>query len=137
MPVPGVLDWVHAGGVPETFTTAHDALFTQARLRAGERLLVTARRAASARPACSSAGPPGRASPPRSATTTHARAVAELGAEQVLDPEGFEEHGPFDVVLELVGAPNIAGEPQGAGDDGRVVVIGVGGGVKAEVDLRR
>ena len=49
MPVPDVLDWDAAGGVPETFTTAHDALFTQARLRAGERLLVTARRAASGR----------------------------------------------------------------------------------------
>ena len=29
-----------AGGMPEVFTTAHDALFTQAGLRAGERLLV-------------------------------------------------------------------------------------------------
>ncbi len=40
MPVPGVLDWPEAGGLPETFTTAHDALFTQAGLRPGERLLV-------------------------------------------------------------------------------------------------
>src|SRR5262249_19230417 len=40
MPVPDALDWVAAGGVPEVYTTAHDALFTQAGLRAGERLLV-------------------------------------------------------------------------------------------------
>ena len=40
MPVPDGLDWPQAGGVPEVFTTAHDALFTQAGLRAGERLLV-------------------------------------------------------------------------------------------------
>src|ERR1700748_426250 len=40
MPVPDNLDWPEAGGVPETFTTAHDGLFTQAGLRAGERLLV-------------------------------------------------------------------------------------------------
>src|SRR5437763_12002665 len=40
MPVPDGLDWPEAGGVPEVFTTAHDALFTQAGLRAGERLLV-------------------------------------------------------------------------------------------------
>ena len=40
MPVPDVLDWPAAGGVPEVFTTAHDALFTQAQLRPGERLLV-------------------------------------------------------------------------------------------------
>src|SRR3954470_3513083 len=40
MPVPDGLDWVAAGGLPEVFTTAHDALFTQAGLAAGERLLV-------------------------------------------------------------------------------------------------
>src|SRR3982751_3948358 len=40
MPVPDALDWPAAGGFPEVFTTAHDALFTQAGLRAGERLLV-------------------------------------------------------------------------------------------------
>src|SRR3954451_15066663 len=40
MPVPEELDWTAAGGVPEVFTTAHDALFTQAGLMVGERLLV-------------------------------------------------------------------------------------------------
>ena len=40
MPVPDELDWTAAGGVPEAFTTAHDALFTQAELAVGERLLV-------------------------------------------------------------------------------------------------
>src|SRR3954467_3347857 len=40
MPVPGNLDWPEAGGVPEVFTTAHDAVFTQSGLGAGERLLV-------------------------------------------------------------------------------------------------
>src|SRR4051794_19243080 len=40
MPVPDSLDWPEAGGVPEVFTTAHDALFTQAGLKPGERLLV-------------------------------------------------------------------------------------------------
>ncbi|MGA7703391.1 MAG: alcohol dehydrogenase catalytic domain-containing protein, partial [Solirubrobacteraceae bacterium] len=40
MPVPAALDWPAAGGLPETFTTAHDAIFTQAGLRPGEHLLV-------------------------------------------------------------------------------------------------
>src|SRR3954447_25863605 len=40
MPVPEALDWPAAGGFPEVFTTAHDAVFTQAGLQAGERLLV-------------------------------------------------------------------------------------------------
>ena len=40
MPVPDGLDWPAAGGLPEVFTTAHDAVFTQGALRTGERLLV-------------------------------------------------------------------------------------------------
>src|SRR2546423_2588245 len=40
MPVPEGLDWPQAGGLPEVFVTAHDALFTQADLRPGEPLLV-------------------------------------------------------------------------------------------------
>src|SRR5437763_8700834 len=40
MPVPAALDWPQAGGAPEVFTTAHDAICTQAALRAGEHLLV-------------------------------------------------------------------------------------------------
>src|SRR4051812_22915734 len=40
MPVPEPLDWPAAGGLPEVFTTAHDALFTQCDLRPGERALV-------------------------------------------------------------------------------------------------
>ena len=40
MPVPAGLEWAAAGGLPEVFTTAHDAIFTQADLRSGERVLV-------------------------------------------------------------------------------------------------
>src|SRR5919198_6619513 len=37
MPVPDALDWPAAGGVPEGFVTAHDALFTQGGLEPGEK----------------------------------------------------------------------------------------------------
>jgi NADPH:quinone reductase-like Zn-dependent oxidoreductase len=60
--------------------------------------------------------------------------VEQLGAE-VIDPEGFDEHGPFDVVLELVGGPNMAGNLKALGVGGRIAVIGVGGGPKAELNL--
>ena len=61
--------------------------------------------------------------------------VAALGAHAVIDPEGFGEHGPFDVVLELVGAPNLAGDLQALATGGRIVVIGIGGGAKADLHL--
>src|SRR5437899_5503004 len=40
LPVPDTVDWPQAGGFVEVFATAHDALFTQAELLPGERLLV-------------------------------------------------------------------------------------------------
>src|SRR5436190_10862419 len=40
--IPPNLDWAEAAAVPEAFITAHDALFTQARLAMGERVLVHA-----------------------------------------------------------------------------------------------
>ena len=55
MPVPEPLDWPQAGGLPEVFTTAHDALFTQAGLRPASTCSCTARPAAWAPRRCSSA----------------------------------------------------------------------------------
>src|SRR6185503_20885362 len=61
--------------------------------------------------------------------------VEALGA-RVIEPEGFGEQGPYDVVLELVGAGNLAENFQGLATGGRVAVIGVGGtGPKAELNL--
>ncbi len=135
MPVPGPLDWPRAGGVPEVFTTAHDALFTQCGLRAGERLLVHG-----AAGGVGTAGVQlGRAAGAHvTATVRNADvrdAVGALGAHEVLAPEGFEEHGPFDVVLELVGAPNLPADLASLAPGGRIVVIGVGAGAKAELNL--
>ncbi len=134
MPVPSVLDWSAAGGLPETFTTAHDAIFTQARLRPGEHLLVHGGAGGVGTAAIQLA----RASGARVTATVRREdsraAVAELGAEAVA-PEGFAEHGPFDVILELVGAPNL-GENLGAlAIGGRICAIGVSAGAKAELNL--
>jgi NADPH:quinone reductase len=134
MPVPEGLDWPQAGGLPEVFFTAHDALFSQAQLRPGERLLVHG----GAGGVGTAAIQLGRATGARvTATVRNAdmrSEVEELGAEAI-DPEGFEEHGPFDVVLELVGAPNMPGNLQALATRGRIVVIGVGAGFKSELNL--
>ena len=50
-------------------------------------------------------------------------AVATFGATAVY-PEGFGDHGPFDVVLELVGAPNLAADVKALRTGGRIAVIG-------------
>jgi putative PIG3 family NAD(P)H quinone oxidoreductase len=134
MPVPGELEWPAAGGLPEVFTTAHDALFTQTRLRPGERLLVHG----GAGGVGTAAIQLGRAAGARvSATVRRAELredVAALGARAIAT-EGFAEHGPFDVILELVGAPNLGENLQALGSGGRIAVIGVSAGASGELNL--
>jgi putative PIG3 family NAD(P)H quinone oxidoreductase len=134
MPVPETLDWPQAGGTPEVFVTAHDAIFSQAGLRPGEHLLVHG----GAGGVGTAAIQLGRAAGARVTATVRNEGlrpqVEELGASAI-EPEGFEEHGPFDVILELVGAPNLGGNVKSLAMDGRIVVIGVGAGIKAELNL--
>jgi len=135
MPVPDSLDWPEAGGVPEVFTTAHDALFTQAGLKPGERLLVHG-----AAGGVGTAGVQlGRAVGAHVTATVRNEqlrdAVRDLGAHEVLAPDAFADRGPYDVVLELVGAPNIPDSVNALNTLGRIAVIGVAGGFKAELNL--
>jgi putative PIG3 family NAD(P)H quinone oxidoreductase len=134
MPVPERLDWVQAGAVPEVFTTAHDALFTQTALEPGERLLVHG----GAGGVGTAAIQLGRAAGARVTATVrngdYHRQVAALGAT-VIEPQGFGEHGPFDVILELVGAPNLAENVGALATGGRITVIGIGAGAKGELNL--
>ena len=60
--------------------------------------------------------------------------VAALGAS-VLAPEEFVDQGPFDVILELVGATNLAGNLRSLATGGRLAVIGVGAGAVGEINL--
>ncbi len=136
MRVPESLDWIAAGGVPEVFTTAHDALFTQAQLELGERLLIHG----GAGGVGTAAIQLGRAAGARVTATvrnTDLRGEVEQLGATVIASEGFTEHGPFDVILELVGAPNLQSNLQALATKGRIAVIGIGAGAKGELDLRK
>jgi putative PIG3 family NAD(P)H quinone oxidoreductase len=134
MPVPAALDWPGAGGLPEVFTTAHDAVFVQAGLRPGERLLVHGGAGGVGTAAIQLA----RAAGARVTATVRRlelrEQMSELGAEAIT-PDGFAEHGPFDVILELVGAPNLAENLQALATGGRIAVIGVSAGATSELNL--
>jgi NADPH:quinone reductase len=135
MPVPEQLDWPEAGGFPEVFTTAHDALFTQAGLEMGERLLVHGAAGGVGTAAVQLGASAGATVTATVRNEGHRAEVEKLGATRAIDPEGFEEHGPFDVVLELVGGPNMPGNLKALEVGGRIAVIGIGGGPKAELSL--
>lgn len=135
MPVPDALAWPAAGGFSEVFTTAHDALFTQCALRSGERLLVNGA-AGGVGVAAVQLGVAVGASVVASVRSQRLRpALSELGARPAGPEEAFGL-GPFDVVLELVGAPNIGPDLDALASGGRIAVIGVGAGSVGETDFR-
>jgi NADPH:quinone reductase-like Zn-dependent oxidoreductase len=135
LPVPRSLDWAEAGGFPEVFTTAYDALWTQCRLSVGDRLLVTGA-AGGVGVAGVQLGAVTGAQVVASVRDPGSRAgVADLGADLVLDPAEVAEHGPYDVVLELVGSASLPAALGALAVGGRVSVIGVGSGAKVELDL--
>jgi NADPH:quinone reductase len=134
MPVPDSLGWAEAGGFPEVFVTAHDALFTQASLAPGDRLLVHGAAGGVGTAAVQLGAAAGARVTATVRNETLRGAVEELGARAIA-PEGFEEHGPFDVILELVGAPNMAANLKALATEGRIAVIGIGAGAKAEINL--
>ena len=134
MPVPEALGWPEAGGFPEVFTTAHDALFSQAGLEPGERLLVHGA-AGGVGTAAVQLGRTAGADVTGTVRNEALRASVEALGARAIEPEGFEEHGEFDVVLELVGAPNLAANIGSLATGGRIVVIGVSAGAKAELNL--
>jgi NADPH:quinone reductase len=122
--------------VPEAFTTAHDALFTQAGLTVGERVLVSGAAGGVGMAAVQLATMAGARV---SATVRDPAAREQIGALGInaLEPEGFEAHGPFDVIFELVGGPNMPGNLEALAECGRICVLGVGAGAKVELNLWR
>jgi NADPH:quinone reductase len=137
MPVPDSLDWSAAGGFPEVFMTAYDALVGQANLRSGRRLLVNGAGGGVGSAAVQLGRVLGADVTASVRNEKNRAAVEELGAARAVSPDEAHDHGPFDVILELVGAPNLEPNVKSLAPWGTIVVIGVSAGVEATLDLRR
>jgi NADPH:quinone reductase len=133
--VPDHLDWAEAGGFPEVFTTAYDALFEQCGLAVGERVVVSGAAGGVGTAGIQLAANVG-AQVVASARHAHLHAdLLDLGAWRAVVPADAPELGPFDVVLELVGAASLDTVAPAIALGGRVAVIGVGGGSRFNLDL--
>ena len=127
LPVPESVSWPEAGGFIEVFATAHDALFTQAALMPGERLLVNGASGGVGAAAVQLGSEAG-------ATVTgvarhHFDEILALGAT---DTKPSSKYG---VILELVGGDHLRTNLERLDLKGRIAVIGVGAGETAEVNF--
>ena len=135
LPVPDGIPWDQAGGFPEAFSTAHDALFTQARLGTGQRVLISGAAGGVGTAAVQLAHAAGAEVVASVRSVAHHERVRGLGAGWVIEPGDVADHGPYDVSVELVGAPGVAAVLPLLATGGRIVVIGVGAGAKLELNL--
>jgi NADPH2:quinone reductase len=135
MAVPDGIGLVPAGGFPEVFSTAQDALITQARLAAGDRVLISGAAGGVGTAAVQLAHAAGAHVVATVRNADLHGEVRALGADHVIAPDGIADFAPFDVSLELVGAPGVESVLPHLAIGARIVVIGVGAGAKAEVNL--
>jgi NADPH2:quinone reductase len=130
--VPPALRWEEAAGLLEGCVTAHDALFTQAGLGRGERVLVTGAAGGVGTAAVQLAATAGATVVASVRDAARRPAVAALGATAI-DPSEVGTHGPYDVILELVGLASLDVCVPWLAPRGRVCLIG--NGVSGTIDL--
>jgi NADPH:quinone reductase-like Zn-dependent oxidoreductase len=142
--VPRGLDLAQAAAIPEVFMTAFDALFLQAGLGMGESVLIHAVGSGVGTAALQLALTAGATPIGTSRSASKLEQVKELGLRLGVVPEaqGFAEQVKrasggegVDVILDTVGAKYLAENLKAVAPRGRIVVIGLLGGVKAELPL--
>ncbi len=141
LPVPEGLSDVEAASLPETFFTVWSNVFDRARLQAGETLLVQGGSSGIGVTAIQLARARGATVIVTAGTDEKCAACLALGAHHainyksqdfVAEVQRITEGRGVDVVLDMVAGPYVAREVECLAEDGRVVIIAVQGGVKAE-----
>jgi putative PIG3 family NAD(P)H quinone oxidoreductase len=135
LPCPAGVSLRDAAGLPEVAATVWSNLVQVAGLRAGERLLVHGGGGGIGTFAIQV----GRVLGARVSTTARPAkhsALRELGAQRCIDyaSEDFSD-AAADVILDVMGASYLDRNLRALADDGRLVIIGLQGGRKAELNL--
>lgn len=145
--IPQNLDWTEAAAVPEVFITAHDALFTQARLEMGERVLIHAAGSGVGTAAVQLARAAGAITCGTSRTADKLERVrAEFGLERAVtvDKEASQFASAvrewtggagIEVILDLVGGSYFAANLDALALRGRMMLVGTTGGASAAFDF--
>jgi len=141
LPLPRGLGAVDAASLPETFFTVWSNIFIGAGLTAGETLLVHGGAGGIGTTAIQLAKAFGAKVIATDAPEERCRICRELGADRVIDyrAEDYVEivraEGGANVILDIVGGPNIERNFRAASPDGRIVQLAFPAGSKVEVNL--
>jgi len=139
IPVPSGLPWAEAGGFPEIFSTAWDALVTQARIRAADRVLITGAAGGVGTAMVQIALVSGAqvvASVRRPELHYGVRSLAPTGRTlETVTPDQESQHGPFDIIIELVGGAECLQRITLLRTGGTYVIVGVQGGKSAVLPM--
>ena len=135
--VPEGLDLVAAGGVPEAFITAHDALVTKGGLRPGERVLIHGVGSGVGTAAVQVARALGASTVGTSRTPDKLERASELGLDRgVLASEAMaDDIGEVDVAIDLVGGDYLVTDVEVCRTGGRIVIVGLLAGSQATLNL--
>ena len=144
--IPAGLDWTEASAVPEAFITAHDALFIQAGLQAGETVLVHAAGSGVGTAAIQLA----RATGAKAFGTSRTQAKLDRAKQYGLSGSIVVEGDPsvliktihewtngrgVDVILDLVGSEYLSANLGAIAPQGRMMLVGTTSGLKATLDF--
>ena len=140
--IPQNLDFVQAAGIPEVFMTAHDALFTQAGLQMGERVLIHAAGSGVGTAAIQLAHAAGATTFGTSRTPHKLELARELGLDVGLPDQDFAAEvnrltngEGVHVIIDFIGAPSLEQNLQALAPWGRIVFLSTMGGAQANVNL--
>jgi NADPH2:quinone reductase len=143
--VPDNLDWAEAAAIPEVFMTAHDALFTQCGLTAGEHVLIHAAGSGVGTAAIQLVKTAGGFAFGTSRTADKLERATEFGLSASVVVEGepaqfadaakeWTGGAGVQIVLDLVGAAYLEANLKSLANRGRLIFVGTTSGSKAEID---
>lgn len=141
LPLPSGISLTDAAGVPETFFTVWSNVFIGARLASGETFLVHGG-AGGIGSTCIQLGKAfGAKVIATDSPAERCKFCSDLGADRVIDyrAEDFvdvvRQAGGADVILDIVGGPNIEKNLKAASPDARLIQLAFGQGSKVEINL--
>jgi putative PIG3 family NAD(P)H quinone oxidoreductase len=137
MRIPDGVDLVEAAGLPEVACTVWSNVFMVARLRKGETLLVHGGSSGIGTLAIQLAKAFGSHVVVTAGSAEKVARCLELGADEAINyrEEDFAEKVKADVILDIMGGKYLQGNVKALKTGGRLVVIGMQGGSKGELDL--